>query len=68
MVDEKVKWQSAEQLVSLFTSWWDCASRLEGVDAERRDKLVEDAIATVRRVYPRAFETTGRNHVLFAIA
>ena len=68
MIDEKVRWQSAEQLVSLFTSWWDTASRLEGIDAERRDKFIEDAIATVRRAYPGAFETTGKNHVLFAIA
>jgi ubiquinone/menaquinone biosynthesis C-methylase UbiE len=68
VIDEKVRWQSAEQLVSLFTSWWDCASRLEGIDVERRDRFTEDAIATVRRGYPGAFETTGRNHVLFAIA
>jgi ubiquinone/menaquinone biosynthesis C-methylase UbiE len=68
VVDETVKWESAEQLVSMFTGWWFCATRLEGIDAERRQQFTEDAIETLRRAHPSAIETTGRNHVLFATA
>ncbi len=67
VIDEKVRWASAEQLVSMFTSWWDCATRLEGVDADRRERFMEEAIETLRRTHPGVIETTGRNHVLFAI-
>ena len=68
VIDETVHWESAEQLVSMLASWWDCATRLEGLDADRRQKFMEDAIETLRRAHPGAIETTGRNHVLFAIA
>ena len=65
-IDETVHWESAEQLVGMFTSWWDCASRLEGIDADRRQALMQEAIAALRHEYPGEIETTGRNHVLFA--
>jgi ubiquinone/menaquinone biosynthesis C-methylase UbiE len=68
VVEETVRWDSAEQMVSLFTSWWDCAARMEGVDAGRRQHFADEAIETLKRTYPGAIETTGRNHVLFAIA
>jgi ubiquinone/menaquinone biosynthesis C-methylase UbiE len=68
VVEETVKWESAEQLVSLFTSWWDCAARMEGVDDGRLQKFADEAIDTLKRAHPGAIETTGRNHVLFAIA
>ncbi len=68
LIEEKVHWESAEQLVSLFTSWWDCSSRMEGMDADRRQLLVQEATATLRAAYPGAIETTGHNHVLFAVA
>ena len=68
VVDETVMWESAEQMVAMFTSWWDCAARMEGVSADRRQKFAEEAIETLKRTYPGAIETTGRNHVLFAIA
>ena len=68
VIDEKVEWESAEQLVLLFASWWDCASRLEGIDPERRRQFTEEAIETLRREYPGTIQTTGRNHVLFATA
>ncbi len=68
VIEEKVRWESAEQLVSLFTGWWDCSSRMEGIDVDRRQRLVDEATATVRAAYPGAIETTGRNHVLFAVA
>ena len=68
VIDETVRWASAEQLVLMCTSWWDCAARLEGVDADRRRKFTDEAIETLRNVYPGTIETTGRNHVLFAIA
>jgi len=68
LVDETVTWASAEQLVSMFTSWWDCASRLEGVDGVRREAFTEEATETIRGKFPGAIDTTGRTHVLFAIA
>jgi ubiquinone/menaquinone biosynthesis C-methylase UbiE len=68
VIEETVRWASAEQLVSLFTSWWDCAARMEGVDSDRREKFTDEAIKTLKATHPGAIETTGRNHVLFAIA
>jgi ubiquinone/menaquinone biosynthesis C-methylase UbiE len=68
VVEETVRWESAEQMVSLFTSWWDCAARMEGVDADRRQNFADEAISTLKRIYPGVIETTGRNHVLLAIA
>jgi ubiquinone/menaquinone biosynthesis C-methylase UbiE len=68
LIDETVRWASAEQLVLMCTSWWDCAARLDGVDADRRHGFTAEAIATLQSAYPGAIETTGRNHVLFAIA
>ena len=68
VIEETVRWASAEQLVSMFASWWASASRLDGVDAGRREKFMEEATETLRRAHPGAIETTGRNHVLFAIA
>jgi ubiquinone/menaquinone biosynthesis C-methylase UbiE len=65
-IEETVHWESAEKLVSMFTGWWDCASRLEGIDASRRQAFMEDAITTLRREHPGAIETTGRNNVLLA--
>jgi ubiquinone/menaquinone biosynthesis C-methylase UbiE len=68
VIEEHVRWESAEQLVSMFTSWWSCASRLDGIDSERRRKFTEEAIETIKRAQPGAIDTTGRNHVLFAVA
>lgn len=68
VIEEHVRWESAEQLVSMFTSWWSWASRLDGIDAERRREFTEDAIETIKSAYPGAIDTTGRNHVLFAVA
>lgn len=68
VVEETVTWGSAEQMVSLFTSWWDCAARMEGVDADRRQRFADEAIATIKRTHPGEIQTTGRNHVLLAIA
>ena len=55
-----------EQLVSMVTSWWDCAARLDAVDPDRRRRFTKDAIATLQNAHPGVIETTGRNHVLFA--
>jgi ubiquinone/menaquinone biosynthesis C-methylase UbiE len=68
LIEEHVRWESAEQLVSMFTSWWSCASRLDGIDSDRRRKFSEEAIETIAREHPGAIDTTGRNHVLFAVA
>jgi len=68
VIDEHVRWESAEQLVSMFTSWWSCASRLDGIDDQRRREFTQGAIETIKRANPGAIDTTGRNHVLFAVA
>jgi ubiquinone/menaquinone biosynthesis C-methylase UbiE len=68
VIEEHVRWESAEQLVSMFTSWWSCASRLDGIDDDRRREFTQEAIDTIKRAHPGAIDTTGRNHVLFAVA
>jgi ubiquinone/menaquinone biosynthesis C-methylase UbiE len=68
VIEEHVTWKSAEQLVSMFTSWWSCASRLDGVDDERRREFTRDAIETIKHAHEGAIHTTGRNNVLFAVA
>jgi ubiquinone/menaquinone biosynthesis C-methylase UbiE len=68
LIEETVHWESAEHLVSMFMVWWDCASRLEGMDPVGRQAFMDDAIATLRREHPGAIETRARNHVLFAQA
>jgi O-methyltransferase/aklanonic acid methyltransferase len=65
-VEEEVHWESAEQLVSMFMGWWDCAWRLDRVAAESREALKSDAIATLKRDHPGAISTSGRNLVLIA--
>ncbi|TMD91808.1 MAG: methyltransferase domain-containing protein [Chloroflexi bacterium] len=66
VIEEQVQWESAEQLVTKFMSWWDCAARLETVPSDRRDAIKRDAIATLKREQPGLISTTGRNHVLDA--
>jgi hypothetical protein len=68
VVEETVTWASADQLVSMFMSWWDCASRLEGVDGAQREAFTKESTETLRGRFPGAIATTGRNHVLFAVA
>ena len=58
----------ADHLVERCMSWWDLAARIDGVSDSRREAFREDAIATLRREFPREIETTGRTHVLWAIA
>lgn len=67
-IEEKTVWQSAEQLVGMFASWWDCAARLDGLDEGRRREFIAEATAALRRSHPGRIETTGRNLVLFAVA
>lgn len=66
-IDEEVHWESAEQLVSMFMSWWGCASRLENLPIDKRESMKKDAIAALRRDHPGAISTTGRNLVLLAL-
>ena len=68
VIEEKVRWDSAEQLVSRCMSWWDLASRLDGVSASKRQAFRDDAVETLRQEHPGAIETTGRTHVAWAIA
>jgi len=67
-VDEEVHWESAAQMVRQLMSWWDCAARMDGMDAERRQAFTTEAIETVSREHPGAITTTGRNLVLIADA
>ena len=68
LVEEKVYWQSAEHLVTSFMSWVDYAARTEGIDDDRRQDIMDDAVETLRRDNPGRIETKGRNHVLLARA
>jgi ubiquinone/menaquinone biosynthesis C-methylase UbiE len=68
VVEERVRWASAEQIVDLATSWWDFAARIDGVDERRRDGFRREAIASLAGRYPGAIETTSQNHVLLAVA
>jgi len=68
LVEEVVHWNSAEHVVSMFMGWWDCACRLDSVAPERREAFRQEAIAALKREHPGTISTTGRNHVLMAIA
>ncbi len=68
VVEERVRWESAEHFVSMVMSWWDCAARLEGIGLDRREAFEREALTELRRRYPGWFETTARNHVLFGRA
>jgi SAM-dependent methyltransferase len=67
VIEEQVRWESAEQLVGRCMSWWDLAARLDGVAASKREQFAQDAIATLRSEYPGAVDTTGRNNLLLAV-
>jgi ubiquinone/menaquinone biosynthesis C-methylase UbiE len=66
LIEEDVRWESAEQLVAGFMSWVDCAARIEGMDDVRRQAIMDDAIETLRQDHPGRIVTNGRNHVLLA--
>lgn len=68
VVEEKVVWPSAEQLVMRAMDWWDFASRVEGLDPGKRQGFIDDAVAAVRKQHPGPIETFARNHVATAIA
>jgi ubiquinone/menaquinone biosynthesis C-methylase UbiE len=68
LIEEDVHWESAAHLVSMLMGWWDCASRLEGMDPVRRQAFMDDAIATLIRDHPGPIETKARSHVLLAQA
>jgi len=66
LVEEDIRWESAEQMVTSFMSWVDYAARLEGTDEVRRQAIRDDAVKTLLPEFPGAIVTTGSNHVLFA--
>jgi ubiquinone/menaquinone biosynthesis C-methylase UbiE len=68
VIEESVRWESAQQLVTLCTSWWACAARLDEVEDQRREAFAADAVATIATRYPGAFETKAQNNILFAVA
>lgn len=68
VIEEKVRWKSVDELVSLFVSWWACALRLESIDEQKRQSFAEEALSAMKREYPGAIETTDSNHVLLAVA
>ena len=67
-IEDKVVWQSAEQLVSRFTGWWNGADRVGDLEPQARESFIEEAVAAVRREHPGAITTVGRNLVLLARA
>jgi ubiquinone/menaquinone biosynthesis C-methylase UbiE len=67
-IEENIRWESANHLVTNFMGWWDCASRFEGMDEVRRQAIMDDAIETLTSQCPGEIETKSRNHVLFATA
>lgn len=68
VISEKVRWSSAEELVSLFVSWWDCAVRMEGAGPEKRQAFIAASTAALKESYPREIVTDEANNVLFAVA
>lgn len=68
VVEERVVWDSAEQLVMRALSWWDVASRVDALAPEKRQEFVAEAVAAVRREHPGRIETFARNHVAIAVA
>ena len=68
VLEEKVVWESAEQLVALFTSWWDCAARLERLTDEQRAAFIDDALDSLHRGHTGTIETASRSLVLDATA
>ena len=68
VIEEKVVWDSAEHLVMRAMSWWDLASRLDGLASVRRQDFIDEAVAAVRSEHPGRIETRARNHVAVAIA
>jgi ubiquinone/menaquinone biosynthesis C-methylase UbiE len=67
-LEEKVRWDSADDFVARCMSWWDLAARIDGVSDSRREAFREEAIITMRREFPGPIETSGRTHVLWAVA
>lgn len=65
-VEEDVRWESAEHLMSMFMGWWDCACRLETITSDRREGFRKEALAALKREHPGAISTKGRNLVLVA--
>ena len=68
LIEEEVRWESAQQIVTSFMSWVDCAARLEGIDDFRRQAIMDDAVRTLLQDHPGQIVTKGRNHVLLAVA
>jgi len=66
VVDEEVHWDSAEMLVSRCMGWWQFAWRTDAVDQSFRETFMAEATEAVRREYPGAITTQGRNLVLTA--
>jgi ubiquinone/menaquinone biosynthesis C-methylase UbiE len=67
-LEEKVRWDSAEDFVARCMSWWDLAARIDGVSDSRRDAFRAEAVTAMRREFPGAIETSGHTHVLWAVA
>jgi ubiquinone/menaquinone biosynthesis C-methylase UbiE len=68
VIEEKVRWESAEQFVARCMSWWDLAARMEAASQARRDAFRDEATAALRSQFPAEIETFGRTHVLWGVA
>jgi SAM-dependent methyltransferase len=61
-------WESASDYVSLCSSWWDTAARMEGLPRSRIDAFQADLREALEHQYgPGPFETPGEDVVLYAV-
>lgn len=68
LIEERSRWRSTDHFVSTSASWWSCASRLDQVAPATREAFIQDAISTLRKQHVGEFETSGRSHVIVAVA
>lgn len=68
-VPTAARWDSPQSYVSLSTSWWDMAARIEGLPGERVRRYEEELLRALEaRHGRRSFETFGLDNVLYALS
>ena len=66
-VEETVTYGDPEELVSRVCGWWDCAWRLEGLEAGEQERVRSRALAALRARFGEGpLRLPGGSHVLFA--
>jgi len=68
LVATTASWESPASYVSMCSSWWDTAVRMEGVPRSRIEAFQAEPRETLEaRVGPGPFETPGRDVVVYAV-